>query len=493
MFTWVNTLTLDANEAITAGIWDERTSKFLCLGKQSNTSKPISIMSPSGDGWSKVVGNTPLDTGTIINSVVSLFNGNSIPPVKYCAVGSNTTYNRPVLIKSDNGTSWEGVSVTVPTFFDGGVITGGLNSIEEEYYSNSYGGGFITAGNAANNKYPANPEVLRWHGQYNTWSPSYSRNLQNAGKANIIKRVGDSMYIGTDSGGLYGGGMMSPHTWSVSQGYSFNFSIHTICTKKPYGKTLVVAGGGGYTACATDGANFNTAVKAPTSGTIIDMVYTLDKFVGLAVKQKINNRYALDIITSTDGRNWEVEQLAVSSTIDKPKLIYSRSNKALILILGDSIYTASSELQDKQPIPTKPIVTELTARSLKLTSIEGSIVVLNNEHKESGSTFSFLIPNTTYTAYSYMPASDTLLQSDNSQTETTKTKALSNEDKTMILSGVMIDGSRAPQNILDGVILSTSNDNVVISDNRILAVKPGTTTITYTKDGKITQTEITIV
>ena len=68
-----------------------------------------------------------------------------------------------------------------------------------------------------------------------------------------------------------------------------------------------------------------------------------------------------------------------------------------------------------RPAPSKPVVTEITYDSARITSDTGSIVVCNGEEKPSGSVFFGLLEDTGYETYAYFVQDAVYEQSPNSQ------------------------------------------------------------------------------
>jgi hypothetical protein len=69
--------------------------------------------------------------------------------------------------------------------------------------------------------------------------------------------------------------------------------------------------------------------------------------------------------------------------------------------------------KNNQATPTLPAASSMTATSIVWTSTAGSQITCNGLTQASGSTWSGLSPNTTYTALAYMPSTTTLFQSPN--------------------------------------------------------------------------------
>ena len=157
-----------------------------------------------------------------------------------------------------------------------------------------------------------------------------------------------------------------------------------------------------------------------------------------------------------------------------------------------SEYGVAITLKPERLPPDTPIVSELTARTVVLTSSPGSIIVCNNQEKPSGSTWTWLTPGNVYEAYAYFPESQGETRSPNSE-KTIFTTLQSSVDEEVIITGIMTDGTPASTDLLrNALILSASNDCVEISNNQILAVKSGTCRITFSVEGKITYMDIII-
>ena len=157
-----------------------------------------------------------------------------------------------------------------------------------------------------------------------------------------------------------------------------------------------------------------------------------------------------------------------------------------------SEYGVAITLKPERLPPGAPIVSELTARTVVLTSSPGSIIVCNNQEKPSGSTWTWLTPGNVYEAYAYFPESQGETRSPNSE-KTIFTTLQSSVDEEVIITGIMTDGTPASTDLLrNALILSASNDCVEISNNQILAVKSGTCRITFSVEGKITYMDIII-
>jgi hypothetical protein len=149
--------------------------------------------------------------------------------------------------------------------------------------------------------------------------------------------------------------------------------------------------------------------------------------------------------------------------------------------------------------PTEIEAQQLSHRTVRLVSLptepEGSPVLIscNGITKESGSLWTWLDPDTVYDIEAWIEPDGEILGSE-IRTGSFRT-FVSPIEPDLNLMGIMNDGSRAPQSLLEeNLIITSSNPDVVeIVDNQILVVGTGTTRITFEVNGKTTFTDLNIV
>lgn len=165
-----------------------------------------------------------------------------------------------------------------------------------------------------------------------------------------------------------------------------------------------------------------------------------------------------------------------------------------------SSITYATTLREKYGQPTLPQTEDLTPRTTRIisnaTSPTGEPVYItcNGETKISGSLWTWLEPDTEYTAVAWIEEDEDYLRSDDSAILTfTTLTAFTEPDLELI--GFMNDGSRAPQQLLeDNLIITSSNTSVVeIRNNQILVVGSGYCRITFEVNGKTTFTDLNIM